>query len=76
MFLNRSIFDEAIFSYINKVHIEKFNKYIYYHWVVKSMKSPLVQRRKGNHKQWVVAKLCSQIFIPIAYIETIDENGV
>jgi hypothetical protein len=40
------------------------------------MKSPLVQRKKGNHKQWVVAKLHSQIFIPIAYIETIDENWV
>ncbi len=39
-------FNEAIFSYIDKVYIEKFNKYIYYHWVVKSMKSPLVQRRK------------------------------
>ncbi len=38
---------EAIFSYIDKYYIEKFNKYIYYHWVVKS---PLVQRRKGNHK--------------------------
>jgi hypothetical protein len=69
-------FDEAIFSYINEVYIEKVNKYIYYHWVVKSMKSFLVQRRKGNHKQWVVAKLHSQIFIPITYIETIDENGV
>jgi hypothetical protein len=28
--------NEAIFSYINKVYIEKFNKYIYYRWVVKS----------------------------------------
>jgi hypothetical protein len=52
-------FDEAIFSYIDKVYIKKFNKYIYYHWVVKHVKIPLVQRRKGNHKQWVVAKLCS-----------------
>jgi hypothetical protein len=34
------------------------------------MKSPLVRRRKGNHKQWVVAKLHSQRFIPIASIET------
>ncbi len=41
-------FNEAIFSYIDKFYIEKFNKYIYYHWVVKSMKSPLVQRRKGT----------------------------
>ncbi len=56
--------NEAIFSYINEVYIENFNKYIYYHWVVKSMKNPLVQRRKGNHKQWVVTKLHSQIFIP------------
>jgi len=39
--------NEAIFSYIDKIYIEKFNKYIYYHWVVKSMKSSLVQRRKG-----------------------------
>jgi len=52
-------FDDAIFSYIYKVYIEKFNKYIYYHWVVKYVKSPLVQRRMGNHKQWVVTKLCS-----------------
>jgi hypothetical protein len=42
--------NEAIFSYIDKVYIEKFSKYIYYHWVVKFMNSPLVQRRKGNHK--------------------------
>jgi hypothetical protein len=40
------------------------------------MKSPLVRRRKGSHKQWVVAKLRSQIFIPIANIETTDENLV
>jgi hypothetical protein len=48
-------FDEAIFSYINKV--KKFNKYIYYRWVVKFVKSSLVQRRNGGHKQWVVTKL-------------------
>jgi len=41
--------DEAIFSYIDKNYIKKFSKYIYCHWVVKSMKS-LVQRKKGNHK--------------------------
>jgi len=41
-------FNEAIFSYIDKVYIEKFSKYIYYHWVVKFMKSPLVQRKKGT----------------------------
>jgi len=35
-------FDETIFSYIDKVYIEKFNKYIYYHWVVKYVKSSLV----------------------------------
>jgi len=39
-------FDETTFSYINKV--KKINKYIYYRWVVKSMKSFFVQRRKGN----------------------------
>jgi hypothetical protein len=43
-------FDKVIFSYIDKVYIEKFSKYIYYHWVVKYVKSPFVQRRKGNHK--------------------------
>jgi hypothetical protein len=59
--------NEAIFSYIDKVYIKKINKYIYYRWVVKSMESPLVQRRKGNHKKWVVAKLHSQIFIPTTY---------
>jgi hypothetical protein len=48
-------FDEAIFSYINKV--KKISKYIYYHWVVKFVKNSLVQRRKRNHKQWVVTKL-------------------
>ncbi len=37
-------------SYIDKDYIEKFNKYIYCHWVVKSMKFFLVQRRKRNHK--------------------------
>ncbi len=42
--------NEAIFSYINKVYIEKFRKYVYYCWVVKFVNSPLVQRRKGNHK--------------------------
>jgi hypothetical protein len=58
--------DEAIFSYIDKVYIEKFSKYIYYLWVVKSMKSLLVQRRKENHKRWVVqscvAKYSFQLF--------------
>jgi len=68
--------DEAIFLYIDKVYIEKFNKHIYYHWVVKYVKNPLVQRRKENHKQWAVAKLCSQIFIPTTYIKTRDENLV
>jgi hypothetical protein len=43
-------FDEAIFSYIDKIYIKKNSKYIYYLWVVKYVKSPLVQRRKGNHK--------------------------
>ncbi len=52
--------NEAIFSYIDKVYIEKFSKNIYFHWVVKFANNPLVQRRKGNHKQWVVAKLCSR----------------
>jgi hypothetical protein len=42
--------EEAIFSCIDKVYIENFNKYIYHLWVVKSMKSFLVQRRKENHK--------------------------
>jgi hypothetical protein len=50
-------FDETTFSYINKV--KKINKYIYYRWVVKSMKSFFVQRRKGNQKQWVGTKLCN-----------------
>jgi hypothetical protein len=40
------------------------------------MNNPLVQRRKGNHKQWVVAKLHSQRFIPIAYTKTKDETLV
>jgi hypothetical protein len=40
------------------------------------MKSPLIQRRKGNHKQWVVAKLHRQIFTPTTYTETINENLV
>jgi hypothetical protein len=69
-------FDEAIFSYIDKVYIKKISKYIYYRWVVKFVKSPLVQRRKGNHKQWVVTKLRSQIFFPTTYTETIDGNLV
>jgi hypothetical protein len=43
-------FDEAIFSYIDKVYIENFSKYIYYRWLVKSVNNPLVQKRKGNHK--------------------------
>ncbi len=68
--------NEAIFSYIDKVYIEKFIKYIYYCWVVKSVNSPLVQRRKGNHKQWVVEKLCSQRFIPTACTKTKDEKLV
>jgi len=58
--------DEAIFSYIDKVCIEKFSKYIYYYWVVKSMKNPLVQRTKENHKQWIITMLHSQIFTLIA----------
>jgi hypothetical protein len=41
-FKSRSYIDEAIFSYIDKVYIKKISKYIYYRWVVKSMKSPLV----------------------------------
>jgi hypothetical protein len=40
------------------------------------MNNPLVQRRKGNHKQWVVAKLHSQRFIPIACTKTKDETLV
>ncbi len=68
--------NEAIFSYIDKVYIEKFSKYIYYHWVVKSTNNPLVSWKKGNHKQWVVKKLCSQIFIPTACTKTKDENLV
>jgi hypothetical protein len=59
--------NEAIFSYIDKIYIKKFSKYIYYCWVVKSTKSSLVLKRKGNHKQWVVTKFRSQIFIPTAY---------
>ncbi len=51
--------NEAIFSYIDKVYIKKFSKYIYYRWVVKYVNNPLVQKKKGNHKQWVVAKLHS-----------------
>jgi len=43
-------FDEAIFLYIDKVYIKKISKYIYYLWVVKSMKSLLVQRKNGNHE--------------------------
>jgi hypothetical protein len=66
--------NEAIFSYIDKVYIEKFSKHIYYRWVVKFLNSPLVQRRKGNYKQWVVKKLCSQRFIPTTCTETKDEN--
>jgi hypothetical protein len=69
-------FDEAIFSYIDKVYIKKISKYIYYCWVVEFVKSPLVQRRKGNHKQWVVTKLRIQIFSPNTYIETINGNLV
>jgi len=69
-------FDEAIFSYINKIYIEKFSKYIYYCWVIKFVKNPSVQRRKENHKQWVVTKLHRQIFTLIAYIETTNENLV
>jgi len=69
-------FDEAIFSYIDEVYIEKFSKYIYYHWVVKYVNSPLVQRRKGNHKEWVVTKFHSQKFIPTTYTKTKDENLV
>ncbi len=38
--------NEAIFSYIDKVYIEKFSKYIYYHWVVKSTNNPLVQGKR------------------------------
>jgi hypothetical protein len=68
--------NEAILSYIDKIYNKKFSKYIYYCWVVKSVKSPLVLRRKGNHKQWIVAKFHSQIFTPIAYTKTIDENLV
>jgi hypothetical protein len=40
------------------------------------VKSLLIKRRKGNHKQWVVTKLRSQIFIPTTCIETTDENLV
>jgi len=43
-------FDEAIFSCINQVYIEKISKDIYFLWIVESMKSFLVQRRKENHK--------------------------
>jgi hypothetical protein len=39
--------NEAIFSYIDKVYIKNLSKYIYYHWVVKYMKTLLVQKRKG-----------------------------
>ncbi len=42
--------NEAIFSYIDKVYIEIFSKYISNRWVVKYVNNPLVQRRKGNHK--------------------------
>jgi hypothetical protein len=40
------------------------------------VKSPLVLRRKGNHKQWVVAKIHSQRFTPTAYTKTTYENLV
>jgi len=43
-------FDKAIFSYIDKVYIKKFSKYMYYCWVVKFVKSPFAHRRKKNHK--------------------------
>jgi hypothetical protein len=66
--------NEAIFSYIYKIYMEKFNKYEYYRWVVKYVNNPLVQKRKGNHKQWAIAKLHSQIFIPTTYTKTKDEN--
>ncbi len=36
----------------------------------------MVSWKKGNHKQWVVKKLCSQIFIPTACTKTKDENLV
>jgi hypothetical protein len=69
-------FDEAIFSYVNKFYFKKTREYIYYLWVVKFVKSPLVQRIKGNHKQWVVTKLRNQIFILTTSIETTNENLV
>jgi hypothetical protein len=34
--------NEAIFSYIDKVYIENFSKYIYNRWVVNYVKIPLV----------------------------------
>ncbi len=38
--------NEAIFSYIDKIYNKKFNIYIYYYWVVKYVKNPLVLNRK------------------------------
>jgi hypothetical protein len=56
--------NEAILSYIDKVYIENFSKYIYYCWVVISVNSPLVQRRKGNHKQLVGTRDLRTLFKP------------